>query len=158
MFIIIYLKSGKTITIDIVPGIKVIKVKELIRMQVEIDPKRQILIYNGQKLDNEKTLEQCNVPPQSNLKLIEDMSESETTLQITINMIKGEKKLIIVTTDTTVKKLKEDINSKTGISTDDLQIMYKGIILSDNEATIKSLGIKQYENIFIVKSNDGGLH
>ncbi len=62
--------TGKTITLEVVPADSIEKVKAMIQVKEGIPPDQQHLIFKGQKLENDRTLEEYNVTCGAALQLL----------------------------------------------------------------------------------------
>ncbi|ODV59853.1 NEDD8 family protein RUB1 [Ascoidea rubescens DSM 1968] len=70
MLITVKTLTGKEIKIRVEPTESVVTVKEYIEEKEGISPSQQRLIYEGRKLDDNKSLEECNVREGACLHLV----------------------------------------------------------------------------------------
>ena len=149
MEICLKLPIGTLIRVYVTPEMTIRKIKKYIRMKENISIEQQILIFNGKKLDNERTLEECGVKNESRLHLI---IEKHKPISMAFDMN------LTITESTTIKVVKKtSINGFGGFTCRSLKGDYFQIPLKKDTLTFKSPAIecdKKSDDEYVEESED----
>ena len=119
MQIFVRLPGGKIITIDLTPGMTVHDVKKSVETEEGISIGQQSLILNGQKLDNDRTTDDCGIKNESTLYLIINKAGAsqiaDEGFQVTAMLSEKDNIFIDVKPSTTVRELKDQLVEKSGV-------------------------------------------
>ena len=172
MQIFIKLLSGKTITVDVAPSDKIVAVKKKISSMDGTPIEQQRLVYTGNPLDDEKTLEECHIEKESTVYLIMNPSAAKSKIlsssgskmsgmvtekkQIQINVRAGASAMpITIDEDAPLGELKKIIAGKTAMSAES-QLIYQGQVKLADGKSLKDQGIQNGALLTIVTFVKGG--
>jgi ubiquitin len=133
MQIFIKTLGGKIIQIDVLLSDSIEKIKAIIQDKKGIIPERQILVYLGRRLQNDKIFADYNIRAESTIHLIIKSGEF-----CYIVYDEGKKLKIEGFNDcrSNTLFLKEEIEKKLGIETKYQELIVDGKIMEDNEKLI----------------------
>lgn len=137
--------TGMDIMLYVEPNDKIEEVKTKILDKVGIPPKDEILIYENQELENDKTLQDYSI-----------INDSKVYLFLIINIyvltFTGETIELRVKPTEKIKDIKSNISNKTGILPNQFKLMNSNKELKDDDnQTLYSNGINYSTNIQMVK-------
>lgn len=137
--------TGMDIMLNVEPNDTIEEVKTKILDKVGIPPKDEILIYENQELENDKTLQDYSIINDSNIYLF-------LIINIYVLTFTGETIELRVKPTEQIKDIKFNISNETGILPNQFKLMNSNKELKDDDnQTLYSNGINYSTNIQMVK-------
>jgi len=146
--------TGKTIPLQVDVNNTISEIKEKIQDKEGIPPEQQRLIFNGNQLEDGKTLAEYNIEEGSCLHLVLRL-RGGTQIEIIIKSIEGATHVIKCDSNTTIEELKNKINKQNGMDVDDMRLIYAGKQMEDGR-TLSDYNIQQESTLHLVKRLRGG--
>ena len=138
----IFIKNNSlnsTITIEVAQDDKIINLKIKIHDKVDIPPEQQCLIFHGRKLDDEKTIADCNIVKETTIYLVLASTES---FDLTIKRLNdGDFKINVKSKDSIID-LKAKIEDKINVPPERQHLLLAGTSLDDNSKTLEDYNIQ----------------
>ncbi|KAL9959072.1 hypothetical protein ACROYT_G036153 [Oculina patagonica] len=140
------LKMPKKISLKVKPGISIRVVKKIISKSCkEIPPVEQRLIFAGQELKDDRTLEDYHIKKESTLEL-----SPLRRWQIFVKMTATEKAIpLIVEPETSIRNVKEKIQDKKGIPTDQQHLIFHQELTNERSLRNYNIGEKSILNLTV---------
>ena len=175
MQIFVKLLTGKVITLDVNGADTVMSVKNKLETAEKIDASKVNLIFSGNTLENEKTLDEYGVEKESTVFAIgnapvsslagpvaaestiikpEPAPESTTAVQIKVSTITGNNFMLDVNKTDIIGDIKKSIASKYAIDIQLLMPYYKQTKLNDSDI-LDYAGIKDKDVIMAIYNVSG---
>ena len=114
MHIIVRTRTGKTITLEVDPSNTIVDVKRYIQAREGIPPEQQRLLNINEELEDEQTLNDCNIKQGDALLLVHGLRKS---MSIFIKTMTGKLITLEVGAGDTIETVKAKIQDKEGIAT-----------------------------------------
>ena len=160
MQIFVRLPGGKIITIDLVAGMTVHEIKKSVEKKEGTSIGQQSLILNGQKLENDRTVEDCGIKNESTLYLIINKAGTSQIenegFQVTVMISEKDNIFVDVKPSTTVKELKNQIVEKSAVDKGGIEIHYGKLKLDNPDQTMEELQLTEGSILHVSLKVRGG--
>ena len=125
-------RSGKsTITLDVVPEDTIQNVKRKITDEIGIPANQQQLVFQDQELEDDCTLESCDITRDSTIELVFTRNHGNE-IHIYVEMQNGIRIVIYVSLEDTITNVKRKINDMVGIPVNQQLITFGDYELEDD--------------------------
>lgn len=128
--------SGKIITLELKSRDTIRNVKEKLRVEEGLLPERQLLIFDGEQLEDSRTLSDCKIQDKSTLQLIPGVRiffKTATGQMIPLNFKLSD----------TIGMVKENMNAVEGFPpSHSLDVFVDGELLDDDNVTLAQSNIE----------------
>lgn len=121
------------------PTDTIAEIKEKILIKDSTLPMDQYLLFDGIKLDEDSTLESCNITHGSTLEF-EGMKTFVQEWDGTLMELK-------VTPERTIQSIKDELSRRIGVSSDDLRLSFEGALLSKPTGKLHGYRIQNKDTI-----------
>ena len=149
MKIFVHILNEGKITLDVEPFNKIKYIKSLIYEKEKILVNKQILVFRGQVLNDNCTLGDYYIQPESSLHLIIEKDNHSENIMIYINLLGKKKILIYVNINDKIIDLKKKIENIEEIDIDEQNFFFCGALLKD-EKSINDYKIEDNDIIICV--------
>ena len=139
----IKLLNGDSITLEVESdGSETVEcVKSMIRERLSMPVEEQQLRFGGNVMENDKTLEDCNIKSQTHVPLLLLVPRECPEIQLFIETAKGNVILTKSYPYCTIANLKAAIQEEEGIPVDQQQLIYNGVHLEEEAKLLSEYGI-----------------
>ena len=148
-------RSGKTvISLDLVAKNTIRDVKKKITGEVGIPSDQQQLIFDDKQLEDDRTLSDYNIPPESILRLDVTHRSGDYDMQFFVNMRDGRTTITLhVAPDDTIRNVKRKIMDQVEIPSEEQSIICNDKELEDDR-TLKDYGIEHESTLFVIRCDE----
>ena len=147
--IFIRLMDRKELTLNVYPSDTIENVKKKIQDKEGFKPDQQRLIFDGKKLEDNKTLSEYGIQNQSVLNLIHRLREDKNMIQIFVRLVDGKELTLKVYPSDTIESVKKQIQDKEGIKTDQQILIFSAKTLENNN-TLSEYNIQNKSVLHLV--------
>ena len=152
MQILVKIPTGETIRLEVATSCSVRNVKAMILDRIGILPDQQELLFAGKQLEDDCTLSDYNVRRKSTLHL--GINAQLRGMKIHIRTPKGDVITLDVASNDTVRAMKFQIETHTGIPQAQQQLVFNCEYLQDDQILKKDCGIGQSSMLDLVSGGE----
>lgn len=138
--------TGKTITVDVNEGDTIETLKQKINEKEGIPTDQQRLIFSGKQMEDERTLSDYGVTNGATMHLVLRLRGG---MQLFVKTLTGKTITVDVNEGDTIETLKQKINEKEGIPTDQQRLIFSGKQMED-ERTLSDYGVTNGATMHLV--------
>jgi len=137
--------DNKPITLEVEASATILRVKQEIQEKEGIPPEHQQLMYADQQLEDEKTLAEYAIQPESTLQMV----PAQRKMQIFVKFLHGKTVAVDVAASDTIQQVKEIFQKESGIPADQMRLGKDGKTLEDGR-TLDDYNIRQGSTIYVL--------
>ena len=151
MQIFIKTLTGEIITLDVEPQDTIHRVKEMIQDKEEIPCERQILVFAGRRLEDDRTLYNYSIQRESTLHLLMQLGRPPNgKMLINVHFLReGKTFKLTVEPGDTVDRVKEMIQRDGGPPSDKQILVFHGKKLEDGNKTLADYDIQHGSDLIL---------
>lgn len=139
MQIMIQNRTGKIRNFEVKASDTIREIKVKIQEKDGFNPDHQSLLFDGEELENEKSLSDYKIRTKSTLHLVLTSDANlEEQMQIFVRTMDGRTIILNVESSDTIENLKVKIQEKEGVSQHQLQLIFKGKSMEDDKTLLAS--------------------
>jgi ubiquitin len=126
---------GKTLQLDLLPSDTIENVKKMVQEKTGMRPEQQLVLLNGEELEDGRTVKECGIQQGSTLAI------DPYTIPIIVKTSTGKTLEIDISPSETIDTLKNVIQQVTGLKPDEQCLTYGGKELTPGDRTLQDCGI-----------------
>ncbi|XP_033222186.1 polyubiquitin-like [Belonocnema kinseyi] len=150
MQIMIQNRTGKIRNFDVKASDTIQEIKAKIQEKDGFNPKHQYLLFEGEELENEKSLSDYNIRTKSTLHLVLTSDANlDEQMQIFVRTMDGRSIICDVEPSDTIENLKIRIQEKEGVSQYQQHLIFKGKAMEDDKSLL-ACNIEKDSTLYLI--------